>query len=156
MTLPRGCDAMAFFPNLVFYFVSVAVKPTLLFTVAIKFFAKLGMGDLDECLSALPDIAAVEVSNAVFGDDVVHITPSGQHARAQGKPRYDARDRFVLGGRWKRNDGLAIFGPRRSANEIELPAKAAIELVLILVNEYLNYDCFWDKSPCNEGKNDFL
>src|SRR5208283_2889141 len=102
----------------------VALKPALLLAVLVQLVMKLGMSNLDERLGPLADGAPVQVGDAVFGDHVVHIAAGGEHARAMRQARHNARHSLVLFRLWQRDDRLAPLGARRSANEIELTAKA--------------------------------
>lgn len=42
----------------------------------------VGVGNVDEGVSALPDALSEERGNAVLGDDVVSVCPGGDHAGA--------------------------------------------------------------------------
>ena len=82
------------------------------------------MSDSARCRMVRP----MQVGNAVFRDYVVHVGSRSQDACAVGQPRHDSRYRIVLRSRRKRNDWLAVFRACRPADEIQLPAKAAVEL----------------------------
>src|SRR5215472_12584915 len=49
-----------------------ALEPACFFAIGVETLAELWMCDFDERFGALADRAAVEVSDAVFGDDIVH------------------------------------------------------------------------------------
>src|SRR5271165_607395 len=106
----------------------VTLKPALLLAVLVQLVMKLGMSNLNESLGPLADGLAVQVSDAIFGDHVVHIAAGGEHARAMRQARHNARHSLVPGRRGQRDDRLAPLGARRSTNEIELTAKAAVKL----------------------------
>src|SRR5208283_3700023 len=106
----------------------LALEPALTLAVVKQFIVKLGMSNLNERLSPLADRASMQVGNTVFRDDILHVGARRQHARAMRQPRHDARYGFLFGGRWQRDDGLTPPGACRPADEIELAAKAAVEM----------------------------
>src|SRR5208282_5060953 len=105
------------------------LEPLGLFTIFVELFAKLGMRDFNQGLGALADRLAVQVGDAVFGDDVANEAARCDDASAGGKRGHDARDRVVFGGGGKGDDGLAAVGARSSAQEVHLATDAAVEMV---------------------------
>src|SRR5581483_6044171 len=59
------------------------------------------------------------------------------YARARAQHGSDARDRSVLRGRRNRNNCFAAFGTRSAAQEVDLPANSAVELVADGIRAYL-------------------
>src|ERR1039458_2732212 len=111
-----------------FHRASVALEPALALAIVVKLVTKLGMCNLNQRLSPLTDGSSMQIGNAVFRDHVVHVGAPSQNTRAIGQPGDDSRYRVALRRRRQRNDRLAIFRARRPADEIKLPAKAAVEL----------------------------
>ena len=68
----------------------VALKPALVLAVFVQLVMKLGMSNLDERLGALADGLAVQLSDAVFGDHVVHIAAGSEDPRAMRQARHNA------------------------------------------------------------------
>ena len=76
------------------------------------------MGDADEGLGTLADGFAIEVGDAVFGDDVADVVAGGDDAGALFEHGDDAADAVVLGGAGEGDDGHAALGAGSAVNEI--------------------------------------
>ena len=74
--------------------------------LAQQLFAEIGVGDRDQGDRPLLHALAVQVGDAVLGDDVVNVAAGGDDARPGAQLRDDARDLAVLGGRGHGDDGL--------------------------------------------------
>lgn len=61
-------------------------------------FAKLRVGDGDQCAGALGERASVEFGDTIFGDDVVNVVAAGDDACAEVERGNDARDGVVARG----------------------------------------------------------
>src|SRR5687767_12101379 len=90
---------------------------------ALQLLAVVGARDGDERARALAQVLAVEVGDAVLGDDVVDVRARGDDARALLEVGDDAR-LAARGRRGERDDGLAALGERRAADEVHLAADA--------------------------------
>src|SRR5271157_4758729 len=140
--------AMSFFRSLPLhccFHISVALEPALTLAIVEQLVVKLGMGNLDERLGPLTHRLAVQVGDAMFGDNIVNVSPRSQNARTVRQARYNTRHGFVLGRRWQRDDRLAPLGARRPADEVQLPTKAAVEVRPNRLGTHLpgqvNFDC---------------
>ena len=89
--------------------------------------AEFRVGDGDQRQRPFLHALAVQVGDAVLGDDVVHVAARGDHAGAGREARHDARDRAVLGRRGQGDDRLAARRAGRAAVEVDLPADAGVE-----------------------------
>ena len=87
------------------------------------------MGDVDQVQHAFPDALAVEVGDAVFGHDIVDVAPRRHDARAFGQTRYDSGYLIVPGCGGHGNDRFSPSAACGAANEVDLPADAAVEPV---------------------------
>src|SRR6266536_926098 len=87
------------------------------------------MRDLDQSLGAFANGFAVQVGYAEFGHHVTHQATRGHHAGARTQHGHDARDRSVFCGGGDRDDRLAALGAGGAAQEVNLSADAAVELV---------------------------
>ena len=90
---------------------------------------EFGMGDVDEVEDPFADALAVQVGDAVFGDDVMDVAAGGDDACAFGEVRDDSADLACAGGGGHSDDGLAAPAAGGAADEIDLAADAAVELV---------------------------
>src|SRR5262249_51764950 len=87
---------------------------------------------LDQCQRSLLDRFPEEVSNAILGDDVMHVRPRDSDAIASLQQWFDSRSAIGGSGR-KADDGLATVGMSCPPGETSLrghsPAELAFELV---------------------------
>src|ERR1035437_307263 len=88
--------------------------------------AELRVGYLDERFDTLAQGLAVQVGDAVLGDDVVDVAARGDHAGAGLELRNDARDRTVPGGGRQGDNRQPTLGAGGAAQKIPLPADAAV------------------------------
>src|SRR5689334_11220724 len=93
-----------------------------------QFLAEGGMGYVDERPRALADGFPIQIGDAVFCDDIMDVAARRRDAGRGRERRDDARQGSVLCGRRERDDRLSPLAPRGAADEIELPAEAAVEI----------------------------
>ena len=84
------------------------------------------MSDGDERFGSLPQALPVEIGDAVLGHHVVNVGPAGYDSRACVEHGRDARNCSVFRGGLEGDDRLAAFRAGCAANEIDLPAEAAV------------------------------
>src|SRR6266702_2758316 len=91
-----------------------------------KFLLKAGVGNRDQGKCAFAQSLAMQVSDAAVGHHVMHIGTRGNDSGTRLEDRHDAGDVAMHGCRLQSNDGHAAFGACGSANEVQLPAEAAV------------------------------
>src|SRR5579859_3855724 len=84
----------------------------------LEFLLKARIGDADERFGAFPQGFAVEIRDAVLGDDVMNISARGDDAGAGFEHGNDARDFAGKRGGGEGNDGNSAAGARRAADEV--------------------------------------
>src|SRR5215204_5897019 len=91
--------------------------------LTLQLVAELRVGDADQPARPLPDAAPAWLRHAVLGHDAIHDVLESRDGGAGMKPRDDAGDRFVSGGRVQHDKGLAVLGEERPAREVRLAAR---------------------------------
>src|SRR5215207_4125491 len=92
--------------------------------------AEIGVGNVDQLPGTLADGFAIQVSHAIFGDNVADVVTTGHHARAKLEHASDASDGravFECGDAWKRDDGHTTLRTRSTIDEIELAANTTVQ-----------------------------
>ena len=93
-----------------------------------QFVAEFRMRDVNQRDGAFADGLSVKRRNAVFGHNVMNVGARSHHPRAGLEPGDDSGDRTVFRRGGKGDDRFSVFRARRAANEIHLPAEAAVKL----------------------------
>src|ERR1700674_2295983 len=116
---------------------SRTLQPFGLFTILIQLIPELGMSYLDECFSSLSNRLAVQIGNTALGDHIANQSTRCDHTCAWTEERNDPRNCAVLCRGRHCNDRFPALGPRSAAQEVDLSADAAVELVAYRVGAYL-------------------
>ena len=87
------------------------------------------MGDLDQRLRPLANGFAVQIGNAIFSHHIADQPARRHHARTRVQRGHDAGNVPSFSRRGKSDDRLAALGVGRAAQEVHLPADAAVEVV---------------------------
>src|SRR5271154_5631261 len=69
----------------------------------------------------------MQLSDTIFGDDIVHIGPRCHHSAAYFEKRAYARDLTVVRRGWQRYNSLPAFAAGGASDEVNLAAKTAVQ-----------------------------
>ena len=94
-----------------------------------EFLAELRMGDIDQGQHALADGLAMQVGDAVLGNNVMHVAACRDNAGAFAQFGYNARNGLVLVGRGHDDYAFAAPAPGTAADEVDLSADAAAKAI---------------------------
>ncbi|OQC27432.1 MAG: hypothetical protein BWX71_01373 [Deltaproteobacteria bacterium ADurb.Bin072] len=90
---------------------------------------ELRVGDGDERHGPLPDVLPVEITDAVFRDHVVDVSPVVGHPGARGQERHDAGHAVALRRGRQHEDGPAGRRGGYGPHEVGVPPDAAVEFL---------------------------
>ena len=96
-----------------------------------EFITKIGMCDIDELSCTLAERFALEVCNAVFGDDIVYIVTAGRDSCTFIEECNDLRS-FALDGRRHCHDGFAVLCHACTANKLLSIVPASIKSGILM------------------------
>ncbi len=85
------------------------------------------MRDRDQRHGPLAHVDPVQVDRPILGNHPMYVAARGDHAGPVVEPRHNPRDRPARPGRGHGHDRLAAATARRAADEVHLPADAAVE-----------------------------
>jgi hypothetical protein len=98
---------------------------------------KLRVRNVDQSQRPLTHVFPVKTGDAIFGNDIVDISPGRHNAGARLQARRDPRGLSVRSRGRQRDDGFAAVAPGGAADEINLAAKAAVKLISDRVSAHL-------------------
>src|ERR1700740_3793323 len=95
------------------------------------------MRDLDQRLGPFADRLAMQEGHSILGHDIADQAARSDDSRTRIEHGNDPRNGSVFRGRGKGNNRLAAFRTSRTAQEINLPADTAVELLTNGVRTHL-------------------